>query len=165
MVDSFDRFDGFVHDNDPPKTHLFNFLIRELFPNKTSNVRIQLYEFHLDRLIADLLGTAIVIREEQTLQNSDFVRAGNGRFEVLGTNNQLPVRLFNPITFLFRPRDPLLTGRRLTERNSEVNDAIYFTMAFGRQNVYSNKLLIHKHLLRTQLCDFCFLSSEPNPGF
>lgn len=123
------RHDGFVHGDDPPETHGLDLLVRELFTDEAGDVGVRLHEFHLVGLGTDLLGDAVIVLEERTLEDDDLMLPSGGGLEVFGTKNGLPVIFFDTITFLFRPRDPLVASRRLVERDREVDDAINFTPA------------------------------------
>lgn len=123
------RNDGFVHGDDPPETHGLDLLVRELFTDEAGDVGVRLHEFHLVGLGTDLLGDAVIVLEERTLEDDDLMRPSGGGLEVFGTKNGLPVIFFDTITFRLRPRDPLVASRRLVERDREVDDAINFTPA------------------------------------
>ncbi len=123
-------FDGFVHGNDPPQTHGLDLLVRELFANQAGDVGIRLHEFHLIGLGADVLGDAVVVLEERTLEDDDLVRTRDRRLELFRTKHAFRV-VSHPIAFRLRPRNPLVARRRLVERDREVDDAINFTPAPG----------------------------------
>ncbi|KKR03732.1 MAG: hypothetical protein UT30_C0020G0001 [Candidatus Uhrbacteria bacterium GW2011_GWF2_39_13] len=76
-----------MHGNDVPKTHGLDFLVRELFADETRDFRVRGREVHLIRLIADVLGGAVIIRKERPLQNGNLIGHATGRLEILGAQN------------------------------------------------------------------------------
>jgi len=80
-------FDRLMHGNDVPKTHGLDFLVRELFADETRDFRVRGREVHLIRLIADVLGGAVIIRKERPLQNGNLIGHATGRLEILGAQN------------------------------------------------------------------------------
>jgi len=122
-------FDRLVHGNDPPKTHGFDLLVRELFTDKAGDVGVGLHEPHTIRLGTDIAGHAIIILEERTLEDDDLVRTSSGGSKFFRTKHALGVGSY-PISFFFRPINPPLTACWLVEGDGKVDDTIDFTPAF-----------------------------------
>lgn len=124
-------FDGLVHDDDPPKPHGFELLVREHLTDQAGNFGVRGREFHLSRLVADLLGDAIAVAEEQALQNCNFVSHTRRRLEVIGQQNLPGIGRFDAEAFLLETLDPLLAGCAVGG-DGEVDDAVGFAPALDR---------------------------------
>jgi len=75
---------GFVHDNDPAKTHRFDFLIRELLADKAGDFGVRFGQLQLVGFHADIPCNAALIQEEFSFQNRYLVNSALlGRLVVL----------------------------------------------------------------------------------
>lgn len=124
------RNDEFVHGDDPPKPHRLELLVGEHLTDQAGDFRVRGREFHLSRLITDLLRDATAIAEKQTLQNRNLVSHASRRLEVIGQQNLLGISRFDPIALRFKTLDPLLAGRAVGG-DGEVDDPINLAPTFG----------------------------------
>ncbi len=111
-------FDGFVHSNDPPETHRFDLLVREVLADEAGNLSVGLRQLAFVGLGTNLLRDPIVVLEEHALEDGDLGGDTGGRPEVRRTKHALGV-IPDPEAFALEPFDPLGTGRAVG-RNAEM---------------------------------------------
>lgn len=144
--------DGFVHRNDAPQTHDFDFLIRELLTDKAGQFGVRLGQLALVGLGADLLRDPVVVLEEHAFENGDFGRHAARRFEIRRTEHLLGV-VSDTETVAFQTLDPVLAGRAVA-RDREVDDTVFLaprTGRFGNREFVAQKT--ERHLMATEFLD------------
>ncbi len=145
--------DGFVHGNDPPKTHRLDLLVRKHFTDKAGDFGVRGFELALGRECTNLLGDPIVIiLEEHALEDGDFGRHARGRLEVLGPEHALGV-ISDAEAFLLEARDPFLAGRSIA-LDREVDDTVLLapgTLEFGNRGFATEEL--QRSIMATEFLD------------
>ena len=142
--------DGFVHRNDIPQTHGFNFLVREKFADETGQFGVRLRELPLVGLGADFLRDTVL--KERAHENSDFGQDAVCRLEVRGTEHLLGT-VTHAEAFALEPGDPVLAGRAVGG-DAEVDDAVFLAPRAGR---FGNREFVaektERHVVATELLD------------
>jgi len=115
--------DRFVHCDDPPPTHGFELLVRELLADEAGQFGVWLRELALVGLGANLLRGPVVVLEEHTLENGDFGRHAARRLEV--RRMECPLGAYSDENiFALEPGVPTLAGRAVAG-DAEVDDAVF----------------------------------------
>jgi len=122
--------DGFVHCNDPPKTHGLNLLVRELLTDQAGDFGVGLGQVAAVGLGTNLLRGAVVVLEEHALENGDFGGHAGSRLEVRRAEHALGV-VAQTETLLFQTPDPFLAGRAVRS-DAEVDYPILFPPGASR---------------------------------
>ena len=121
--------DGFVHYDDPPDTHGFDLLVRELLADEAGQLDVRLKQLALVGFGIDLLRDPVVVLEEHAPKNSDFGRHATRRLEVRRTEHLLGV-VSDAETVAFQTLGPVLAGRAVAGDRKE-DDVILFTPCLG----------------------------------
>jgi len=144
--------DGFVHYDDPPDTHGFDLLVRELLANETGQLDVRLGQLALVGFGTDLLRDPVVVLEEHALENGDFGRHATRRLEVRRTKYLIGV-VADAETVAFQTLDPVLASRAVG-CDAEVDDAVFLaprTDRFGNRKFVAEKT--ERHVVATELLD------------
>ena len=118
--------DGVAHCNNPPETHLLDFLVREFLADEAGNFRVRLFELPLFSFSPNVPDQTIVVTEEHTLEDSNFSGDALGRFEVLVTENAFGVTP-HVVLLAFKAGDPFFASRAIAG-DREVDNAVLFTL-------------------------------------
>lgn len=122
--------DRFVHGNDPPETHRFDLLVREVLADKAGDLGVGLRQFTLVGLGTNLFHDPIVVLEEHALEDGDLGGDTGGRLEIRRAEHAFGV-VAQTEALALETLDPLGTSRAVG-RNAEVDDAVLFTPVASR---------------------------------
>ena len=100
---------GVVENHDPVKTHCLQRLVRERLSDKTSDLSREFLQFAALGFDTDLLGDAIAVCKQRTLEYRNLVGHARGRLEILGQQDILGP-LGEPEALLLQTFNPLGTG-------------------------------------------------------
>lgn len=116
--------DGFVHGDDPPETHGFQFFIDELLTDEAGDFGVWCGETTSFDFSTDLLRDPIVVLEEHALEDDDLVGHAVGRLEVVRAKQLLGI-VAQAEVLAFQTLDPPLAGCTIAG-NRKVDNTVLF---------------------------------------
>ncbi len=132
--------DGFVHQDDAPETHVFNFLVGEHGADEACDFWVWCHVLPLGGFRTDVCRVPIVFREERTFHDGDFGYDTFGRLEV-GRQEDLLRVLNHVVAVVLQVFDPACT-RGAIRPDCEADDSIFFALRtddFGKRQFTAEK--------------------------
>ncbi len=134
--------DGFVHGNDPPEAHGFQFLVAELLTDETGDFSVWCGETTAFCFGTNLLGDPVAVLEEHALEDGDLVGHAVGRCEVVRAKQLLGI-VAHAEALALQTSDPPLTTL-VIRGDREVDDAVLFApsaLGFGDCDFSANETI------------------------